>query len=81
MFNILNHPNFNLPANQLYTPGPQFVDANGKPYLPTQAQLNALPCTLTATESQTVSCNPQAGVIQSTVGFPRQIQFALKLSF
>ena len=35
MFNILNHPNFNLPANQLYTPGAQFINANGQPYLPT----------------------------------------------
>ncbi len=80
-FNILNHPNFNLPANQLYTPGAQFVDANGQPYLPSQAQLNSLPCALTAQESLTTSCNPQAGVITSTVGSPRQIQFALRLNF
>ncbi len=81
MFNILNHPNFNLPANQLYTPGAQFVNANGQPYLPSQAQLNSLPCTLTAQESLTTSCNPQAGVITSTVGSPRQIQLALRLTF
>jgi hypothetical protein len=81
MFNILNHPNFNLPANQLYTPGAQFINSNGQPYLPTQAQLNSLPCTLTAQESLTTSCNPQAGVITSTVGSPRQIQLALRLTF
>ena len=46
-----------------------------------QAQLNALPCTLTAQESLTTSCNPQAGVITSTVGSPRQIQLALRLTF
>jgi hypothetical protein len=81
MFNILNHPNFNLPANQLYTPGAQFINSNGIPYLPSQAQLNALPCSLTAQESLTTSCNPQAGVITSTVGSPRQIQLALRLTF
>jgi hypothetical protein len=81
MFNLLNHPNFNLPANQLYTPGAQFINSNGQPYLPTQAQLAALPCTLTAQESLSTSCNPQAGVITSTVGSPRQIQLALRLNF
>ncbi|MBZ5526883.1 MAG: carboxypeptidase regulatory-like domain-containing protein [Acidobacteriia bacterium] len=75
MFNILNHPNFGLPFNQIYVPAPQFAS------LPSQAQLDALPCALTAVQSLTTSCNPQAGVISSTVGNPRQMQVSLKLTF
>lgn len=75
IFNFLNHPNFGLPANQLYVPTPQFAS------LPTQAQLDALPCVLTAVQSLTTSCNPQAGLITATVGIPRQIQFGLKYTF
>ncbi len=75
-FNILNHPNFSLPFNQLYIAGvPQFSSP------PTQAQLDALPCNLTAQQAQVHSCNPQAGQITSTVGVPRQVQFSLKLTF
>lgn len=50
MFNVLNHPNFALPASIQLFSGP------GVP-------------------------NPAAGVITSTVGTPRQIQFSLKLTF
>jgi len=74
-FNLLNHPNFALPFNQIYTAVPQFAS------LPTQAQLDALPCNLTASQSLQYSCNPQAGKINSTVGVPREVQFSLKLEF
>lgn len=76
LFNILNHPNYGLPANQLYAGGvPQFD------HTPTAAELAALPCRLTAAQAQTTSCNPQAGVISTTVGTPRQIQLGVKWSF
>jgi hypothetical protein len=66
-FNILNHPNFALPFNQLYIGFvPQFRR------VPTPAELDALPCRLTAEQAQIHSCNPQAGRITSTVGTPRQ---------
>lgn len=74
-FNIPNHPNFGLPFGQIYVQVPQFTS------LPTQAQLDALPCTLTAAQSLTASCNPQAGRISNIVGTPRQVQFSLKLTF
>lgn len=51
-FNVLNHPNFDLPFNQLYTLTPS----------------GPVP-------------NPLAGVITSTVGTPREVQFALKYTF
>jgi hypothetical protein len=75
IFNLLNHANFALPFNQIYTPAPQFSS------MPTQSQLNALPCTLTGSQSLQYSCNPQAGKISSTVGVPREIQFSLKFEF
>jgi hypothetical protein len=75
MFNFLNHANFALPFNQIYVQAPQFL------LPPTQAQLDALPCNLTAAQSLTFSCNPQAGLITATVGIPRQIQFGLKYTF
>jgi hypothetical protein len=75
-FNVLNHPNFALPFNQLYIGFvPQFRR------VPTPAELEALPCRLTAEQAQVHSCNPQAGRITSTVGTPRQIQFALKMTW
>ncbi|MBI3950221.1 MAG: hypothetical protein HY314_07185, partial [Acidobacteria bacterium] len=75
-FNVLNHPNFGLPFHQLYIGGvPQFG------HVPTQAELDALPCNLTAAQAQTTSCNPRAGVISKTVGTPRQLQFGLKVTF
>ncbi len=76
LFNVLNHANFAIPFNQLYI---GFVPTFGS--TPTQAQLDALPCRLTAAQAQVHSCNPQAGRISSTVGVPRQVQFALKLTF
>jgi hypothetical protein len=75
VFNLLNHANFALPFNQIYTSAPQFTTT------PTQAQLDALPCSLTAAQSMQYSCNPQAGKISSTVGVPREIQFSLKFEF
>lgn len=75
-FNVLNHPNYDLPFNQLYVGFvPQFD------HVPTQAELDALPCNLTAEQAQIHSCNPQAGVISRTASAPRQIQFGLKISF
>ena len=74
--NVLNHPNFALPVNQLYIGFvPQFRR------VPTPAELEALPCRVTAEQAQVHSCNPQAGRSTSTVGTPRQIQFALKLTW
>ena len=70
LFNILNHPNYGLPANQLYVGG-----------VPSTAAPNALPCNLTAAQAQVDSCNPQAGVISTTVGTPRQIQLGVRVSF
>ncbi|MBI3949033.1 MAG: TonB-dependent receptor [Acidobacteria bacterium] len=74
-FNILNHPNYDLPLNALYINVRQFNR------VPTQAELDALPCNLTAEQAQRQSCNPQAGVITRTVSTPRQIQFGLKVTF
>jgi hypothetical protein len=67
-FNLINHPNFDLPFNQLYTPGPQ------DPNIP-------LTCNLTEAQQAAWSCNPQAGKITRTVGIPRQVQVALKWTF
>ncbi|MBI3949598.1 MAG: TonB-dependent receptor [Acidobacteria bacterium] len=75
-FNILNHPNFALPFNQVYVGfAPEFD------HVPTQAELDALPCNLTAAQAQVHSCNPLAGVITRTVSTPRQVQFGLKVTF
>ncbi|MBI3952154.1 MAG: hypothetical protein HY314_17030 [Acidobacteria bacterium] len=75
-FNILNHPNYDQPFNQVYVGyAPQFNR------VPTQAELDALPCNLTAAQAQVHSCNPVAGVITRTVSTPRQIQFGLKVTF
>jgi hypothetical protein len=69
MFNLLNHPNFGLPGNQLYQQAP------------TPPGGNYAACGLTAVQAQSYSCNPQAGVISTTVGVPREVQFALRLEF
>lgn len=74
-FNLLNHANFALPFNQIYSAAPQFTSS------PTQSQLSSLPCNLTASQSLQYSCNPQAGKISSIVGVPREVQFSLKLEF
>ncbi|MBI3949595.1 MAG: TonB-dependent receptor, partial [Acidobacteria bacterium] len=75
-FNISNHPNYDLPFNRLYVGfAPQFNR------VPTQAELDALPCNLTAAQAQVHSCNPLAGIITRTVSTPRQIQFGLKVTF
>ncbi|MBI3951799.1 MAG: TonB-dependent receptor [Acidobacteria bacterium] len=75
-FNIANRSNFGLPLNQLYIGNsPQFNR------VPTQAELDALLCNLTAAQAQQHSCNPVAGTITRTVSTPRQIQFGLKLMF
>ncbi len=65
-FNVINHPNFDLPFNQLYTPGPGITTGG---------------CNLTVAQQAAWSCNPQAGRITRTVGVPRQIQVALKYTF
>lgn len=76
LFNIFNHPNFGLPGNQLYVGGqPQFD------HVPTQAELDALPCQLTAAQAVVNSCNPRAGIITSTIAVPRQLQLGLKIMF
>jgi hypothetical protein len=66
MFNAVNHPNFDLPANQLYVPGGGGVETG---------------CNLTPAQQAAWSCNPQAGLITKTVAIPRQIQFGLKWTF
>ncbi|MBI3951800.1 MAG: TonB-dependent receptor [Acidobacteria bacterium] len=75
-FNIFNHANFGLPFNQLYV---GFVPQFNR--VPTQAELDALPCNLTAAQAQVHSCNPLTGRISTTVGTPRQVQFGLKVTF
>lgn len=65
-FNVINHPNFDLPFNQLYTPGGGGV---------TQG------CNLTSAQEAAWSCNPLAGRITRTAGIPRQVQVALKYTF
>jgi hypothetical protein len=73
-FNAANHPNFAIPFNQLYI-------GNSPTGALTPAQLDALPCRLTAAQALLHSCNPQVGRISSTVGVPRQVQLSLKLTF
>ncbi len=68
-FNLLNHTNFGLPGNQLYEQAPTPLGGN------------YAACGLTAAQAKLYSCNPQAGVISTTVGVPREIQFALRLEF
>ncbi|MFB3813156.1 MAG: TonB-dependent receptor domain-containing protein [Terriglobales bacterium] len=67
-FNLINHPNFDLPSNSLYVlPGPMDLDKTT--------------CNLTPAQALTYSCNPTAGQITRTVGTPRQLQLALKFTF
>ena len=66
-FNIINHPNFDLPANQLYVAGANPSVKNT--------------CGLSASQLLSYSCNPQAGLITRTVGTPREVQFGLKYVF
>ncbi len=67
-FNIINHPNFDLPFNQIYVPkSPSDTDQTS--------------CNLTEAQKQIYACNPQAGRISRSVGTPRQLQFALKFTF
>jgi len=66
-FNTLNHPNFDLPFNQLYVAG-------ANPSVPDT-------CGLTQAQLASYACNPEAGLITRTVGTPREVQFALKYTF
>ena len=66
-FNIINHPNLDLPANQLYVAGANPSVANT--------------CGLSTSQLLSYSCNPQAGLITRSVGTPREVQFALKYTF
>jgi len=65
-FNLINHPNFDLPFNEVFSPEP-----GG----------NSTVCNLTTAQLATYSCNPQAGAITGIVGTPRELQLALKLTF
>ncbi len=67
-FNLINHPNFDLPVNTLYVvASPQETDKTS--------------CNLTPAQAVLYSCNRQAGLITRTVGTPRQLQLALKFTF
>lgn len=81
LFNILNHPNLGIPIPSIYVGGmPQF--GHPGPLTPTEvAQLPNLRCNLTAVQAETISCGPAAGSINSMVGTPRQLQFAVKFIF
>jgi hypothetical protein len=72
-FNVINHPNFDLPFNQLYTPTPTVAPPPGQ----------SPPCVSNLTPAQEAawSCNPLAGRITRTAGIPRQVQVALKYTF
>lgn len=74
-FNLINHPNFNLPANSIYSSVPGTI--NGVP----NPQADTSSCNLTPSQALAYSCNPTAGVITQTVGTPRQLQLALKFTF
>jgi hypothetical protein len=67
-FNIVNHPSFNLPVNQLYV-------------VASPHETNKTSCNLTPAQAAIYSCDTQAGLITGTVGTPRQLQFALKFTF
>jgi hypothetical protein len=67
-FNLINHPNFDIPFNQLYTAA-------------SPSDTNKTICNLTPAQALRYSCNPQAGRISRTVGTPRQVQLALKFTF
>ncbi len=67
-FNIINHPNFDLPFNQLYTPA-------------SPGETDKTSCNLTPAQAALYSCNQLAGQITRTVGTPRQLQLALKFTF
>jgi len=70
-FNLINHPNFNLPFNQVYTTTPA-----------TLPSADTTTCNMTPSAiALNWSCNPLAGRISQTVGTPRQLQLALKLTF
>lgn len=66
-FNIINHPNLDLPADQLYVAG-------ANPSVPNS-------CGLSASQLLSYSCNPQAGLITRSFGTPREVQVALKYTF
>ncbi|MFB3812629.1 MAG: carboxypeptidase regulatory-like domain-containing protein [Terriglobales bacterium] len=67
-FNLINHPNFDLPFAKLYTP-----------LTPTETDQSS--CNLSDAQKLLYACNRQAGRITRTVGTPRQLQFALKFTF
>ncbi|MFB3813394.1 MAG: TonB-dependent receptor domain-containing protein [Terriglobales bacterium] len=75
-FNIINHPNFDLPFNQLYSPTPA-LQPDGSRTVGTDIAT----CRLTTAEMYLYSCNPTAGSISRIVGTPRQLQLALKFTF
>ncbi len=75
-FNLLNHPNFALPFNLVYSATPGLLpDGSLNP------AADVTTCNLTPAQMASYSCNARAGAISDTVGTPRQLQVSLKFTF
>jgi hypothetical protein len=80
-FNLFNHVNWGLPNNlqggaNLYTGFTTALTANGLPTIPVPGAFNT-----TTNQQVRIAQNPNVGKILYTASQPRQIQFALKVTF